>query len=115
VYDQVPFESEIERAFVEGLEKRDDVRLYLKLPAWFVVDTPIGTYNPDWAIVLEPRDEFGKPTGEQKLYLVRETKATSDLSKLRPDEAAKIRCGQRHFTDALGVNYRVVTDARELG
>jgi type III restriction enzyme len=114
VYDQVPYESEIEKEFVEGLEKRDDVKLYVKLPAWFVVNTPIGTYNPDWAIVLEPRDEFGKPTGEQKLYLVRETKDTTDRSKLRPDERAKVECGERHFRDALGVDYRVVSDANKL-
>ena len=114
VYDHVVFESETEKEFVEGLEKRDDVKMYLKLPAWFTVDTPIGTYNPDWAIVIEPRDEHGKPTGEQMLYLVRETKSTTDLDKLHPDEARKIRCGTRHFQDALGVNYKVVTNARDI-
>ncbi len=114
VYDHVPFESEIEKAFVDGLDQRDDVKLYLKLPGWFTVDTPIGTYNPDWAIVMEPRDEHGQPTGEQLLYLVRETKDTTDLDKLHPDEARKIRCGERHFKGALGVDYKVVTNAREL-
>ena len=55
-----------------------------------MVDTPIGTYNPDGPIVMEPRDEHGQPTGEQLPYLVRETKATTDLDKLHPDEARKI-------------------------
>ena len=114
VYDQIAFESNIEKAFVEGLEQRDDVKIYLKLPAWFTVDTPIGTYNPDWAIVMEPRDEHGQPTGEQLLYLVRETEDTADLDELHPDEARKIRCGERHFKGALGVDYKVVTNAREL-
>jgi type III restriction enzyme len=114
VYDHVIFESEIEKQFVEGLEKRDDVKLYLKLPAWFTVRTPIGEYNPDWAIVMEPRDEHGQPTGEQLLYLVRETKDTTDLDKLRPDEARKIRCGAKHFQDALGVSYKIAKNAREL-
>ena len=114
VYDHVVYESEIEKAFVEGLEHREDVKLYVKLPAWFTVSTPVGEYNPDWAIVMQPRDEFGKPTGEELLYLVRETKDTTDLAKLRLDEARKIRCGERHFRDALGVDYRVVTNARDL-
>jgi len=114
VYDHVIFDSDVERKFVEGLEKRDDVKLYLKLPSFFKIPTPIGEYNPDWAIVLELRDEFGQPTGEEKLYLVRETKGTTNLNELRPDERQKILCGKRHFKDALGVDYKVVTNAEEL-
>jgi type III restriction enzyme len=114
VYDHVVYESEIEKAFVEGLERREDVKLYVKLPGWFTVPTPVGEYNPDWAIVLEPRDEFGKPSGEELLYLVRETKDTTDLNELRLDEARKIRCGERHFRDALSVDYSVVTNVKEL-
>jgi len=109
VYDYVVYESGIEKAFVEGLERREDVKLYVKLPGWFTVPTPVGEYNPDWAIVLEPRDEFGKPTGEELLYLVRETKDTTDLAELRLDEARKIRCGERHFRETLRVDYRSQT------
>ncbi len=114
VYDQVVYESEIEKAFVEGLERREDVKLYVKLPGWFTVPTPVGEYNPDWAIVLEPRDEFGNPTGEELLYLVRETKGSLNPDDWHPDEARKIRCGERHFRDALGVDYQVAKDARDL-
>jgi type III restriction enzyme len=114
IYDHVVYESEIEKAFVEGLEHREDVKLYIKLPGWFTVPTPVGEYNPDWAIVLEPRDEFGEPTGEELLYLVSETKDTTDRSKLRLDETRKIHCGERHFRDALGVNYQVARDAKDL-
>jgi type III restriction enzyme len=114
LYDAVVFESEVEREFVLGLEQRADVVLYVKLPGWFTVPTPIGEYNPDWAIILEPRDEHGQPTGEQLLYLVRETKSTAELSKLRPDEAKKIHCGERHFDGALGVSYSVVSTADQL-
>ena len=114
VYDYVEFDSDIEKQFVEGLEKRDDVKLYLKLPDWFTVDTPIGTYNPDWAIVMEERDAQGEPTGQQLLYLVRETKSTTNLNELRPDERRKIHCGEQHFKKALGVDYKVVTTARDL-
>jgi type III restriction enzyme len=114
VYDHVVYDSEPEREFVKGLESRDDVKLYLKLPSWFTVPTPVGEYNPDWAIVMEPRDSHGDPTGEDLLYLVRETKSTTDMNKLHPDEARKIKCGERHFVGALGVPYKVVTKASEL-
>jgi type III restriction enzyme len=114
VYDQVVYDSEIERQFMEGLEKMDDVKLYLKLPGWFTVDTPVGTYNPDWAIVMEDRDQFGEPTGKPLLYLVRETKPENWKTSLRPEERSKIQCGERHFQGALGVNYKVVTRPSEL-
>ena len=112
VYDYVGCDSDIERQFVEGLERRDDVKLYLKLPGWFKVPTPVGDYNPDWAIVMEERDEYGDPI--DKLYLVRETKGTTQLADLRPGERRKILCGERHFEDALGVDYKVVTSVNEL-
>ena len=112
VYDRVIFESKNERDFVEGLNNRDDVKLYIKLPAFFTVPTPIGTYNPDWAIVKEARNEFGDPMKE--LYLVRETKSTTILDELRPDERRKVICGKRHFKDALGVDYDIVTSADEV-
>jgi type III restriction enzyme len=114
VYDHVVWDSEVERRFAEELDRRDDVRLFLKLPSWFTVPTPIGEYNPDWAIVMEERDEHGEPTGRPLLYLVRETKDTTDRSRLRPDERRKIECGERHFRGALGVDYEVVTSAGEL-
>jgi len=114
VYDHVVWDSEVERRFAEELDRRDDVKLFLKLPAWFTVPTPIGEYNPDWAIVMEERDEHGEPTGRPLLYLVRETKDTADRSKLRPDERRKIECGEQHFREALGVDYEVVTRAGDL-
>ena len=114
IYDNVVFDSKVEREFVEGLEKLDAVKLYVKLPAFFKVPTPIGSYNPDWAIVIEPRDHHGEPTGEQMLYLVRETKGSTHPNDLRPDEVRKIRCGIRHFKDVLGVDYKVVTKADRL-
>jgi type III restriction enzyme len=114
VYDHVIYDSDVERDFAKDLEHRDDVKLYLKLPSWFTVPTPVGEYNPDWAIVMEPRDAHGQPTGEELLYLVRETKSTADMSKLHIDEARKIKCGEKHFIGALGVSYKVVTKANEL-
>lgn len=103
VYDHVIFQSEIEEKFVRGLEDDDRVQLYLKLPSWFQVDTPVGGYNPDWAIVWEDRDQHGSPTGKT-LYLVRETKDLDHPESLRLNEKRKVRCGQHHFKDALRLN-----------
>jgi hypothetical protein len=64
--------------------------------------------NPDWAIVM---DMGG---GQDRLYLVRETKGSTNPDKLRPDERRKIECGKKHFTDTLGVQYGVVTSVAEL-
>lgn len=114
IYDHVVYESDtVEREFVLGLEHRDDVKLYVKLPRWFTIPTPVGEYNPDWAIVLEGRDEHGDKT-EDMLYLVRETKSTRNLDDLRPDERRKIQSGKRHFKDALDVDFEVVTNTKEL-
>jgi type III restriction enzyme len=114
VYDHVIFQSEIEEKFVAGLEHDKRVKVYLKLPAWFTVPTPIGEYNPDWAIVMEDRDAHGKRKGKERLYLVRETKDTSRPDSMRLNEQRKIDCGKRHFIDTLKVDYRVVKSAAEL-
>jgi type III restriction enzyme len=114
LYDHVAWQSDIERQFAEDLERRDDVKYYVKLPRWFTVDTPLGTYNPDWAIVLEDRDEHGQPTGKPVLCLVRETKDANWQTNLRPDEKRSIACGERHFRDALAVDYKVVSSIAQL-
>lgn len=114
LYDQVCYDSEVEKEFINGLDSRDDVRLFIKLPHWFTVPTPVGEYNPDWAIVLEDRDVYGNTGNRPLLYLVRETKDTTDIEKLRPDEKRKVICGKKHFSDALEVDYKVVTDIKEL-
>ena len=103
--DYVEFDSELERKFAEELDQRDDIKFFVKLPDWFRVKTPLGDYNPDWAIVKE---------NDRKVYLVRETKGTTDLQELRPDERRKIKCGERHFKDCLKVDYKVVTSASDI-
>jgi type III restriction enzyme len=104
IYDFVTYDSEVERAFAKKLNDREDIRLFVKLPSWFVIDTPVGTYNPDWAIV--------KPHSTT-VYMVRETKATKDFRMRRGIENEKLRCGERHF-DALGVSFDVVVTAEEV-
>jgi len=103
-YDYVPFDSEGEREIAEKLDSNDSVRFFCKLPRWFVVPTPLGNYNPDWALVTE---------AESKLYLVRETKSTHDSDKRRSMENHKIECGQAHF-DAIGANFKVATNINEV-
>ncbi len=114
VYDKIEYDSDIEKKFVEGLEKNEQVRMYIKLPSWFKVRTPVGEYNPDWAIVWEQRDEHGHVSGKPLLYLVRETKNTTKISELRPDERRKIVCGRKHFEDALETDYDVVTTTTDM-
>jgi len=104
IYDYISFDSEIEREFAKRLDERDDINLFVKLPSWFLIDTPLGKYNPDWAILKED----GKT-----LYLVRETKGIRGFLKLRTSEAERVRCGQKHF-DALGVSFDVVVTADEV-
>jgi len=104
VYEYVVYDSELEREFARRLDQREDIKLFVKLPGWFEVDTPVGKYNPDWAILKHD---------SQTLYLVRETKGTRDFLKLRTSEADKVRCGQRHF-EALDVPFAVVVSADEV-
>ena len=65
--------------------------MYAKLPSNFKIDTPIGQYNPDWAILIEK-------DGEEKLYFVVETKGTDQIALLKDAEKAKIRCAKKHFS-----------------
>ncbi len=103
-YDYVPFDSEVEREVAEKLDSNENVKFFCKLPRWFVVPTPLGNYNPDWAVVTE---------NDKKLYLVRETKSTHDRDKRRETENRKVDCGRAHFA-ALGVNFEVATNIHEV-
>jgi type III restriction enzyme len=96
VFEDVIYDSGgVERTFAEQLEKNEAVKIYAKLPGWFKVPTPLGTYNPDWAVLVEV-------SGEERLYFVVETKGSMFWDDLRDSEAAKIACGEAHF-EALAV------------
>jgi len=91
VYQHVVYDSAgIEKSFAEDLEANEAVKVYAKLPGWFKVPTPLGTYNPDWAVLVEI-------DGQEKLYFVVETKGSSWWDDLRHREGAKIKCGEKHF------------------
>src|SRR5690606_13187446 len=95
-FDYVVFDSDVERQFAELLDSREDIKLFMKLPAKFKIDTPVGPYNPDWAIIKQE-------DGEDRIYMIRETKSTLDDSRLRPTELAKIKSAKQHF-EAIGID-----------
>lgn len=104
LFDFIEFDSEVEKQFAKDLDNNENVKLFVKLPRWFKIDTPIGPYNPDWAFVTER---------EERLYFVRETKSTLDSEERRSKENQKIKCGKRHF-EALEVDFNVVTKLSEV-
>lgn len=89
-YDHVVYDSDIESGLAQSFEKNDEVKVYAKLPGWFKIDTPLGSYNPDWAVLFEL-------DGQEKLYFVVESKGTVFEDMLRDVEQAKIHCGHEHF------------------
>ncbi|MGP9745924.1 restriction endonuclease [Brachybacterium sp. AOP29-B2-41] len=110
LYDHVDYDSHVERAFASQLENnREHVKLFTKLPRRFRVRTPVGEYSPDWAIVYDE-------DGTQRLYLVRETKATRNLDDLDWDEAMRIRFAHQHFAGAPtgAIDYAHTTDQARL-
>jgi type III restriction enzyme len=94
IYDHVIYDSEVERDFASKFEDNTHVKLYTKLPGWFVIDTPLGKYNPDWAVLIDVE-------GTEKLYFILETKGSILEENLRVGELSKIACGHKHFK-ALG-------------
>ena len=92
IYDYVAVDSEVEREFMQSLEDNADVKFYIKLPGWFKIDTPIGKYNPDWAVAFD---------GDRRIYFVAETKGSDDIhdNHLSSNERSKITAARQHFTE----------------
>ena len=111
VHEQVIYQSDTERTFAEQLEKNEAIKVYAKLPGWFRVPTPLGPYNPDWAVLVEK-------DGAERLYFVVETKSSLFTDDLRDKESAKIECGKAHFKAlAIGDNpahYEVARSVDDL-
>ena len=105
ITDYIEFLSGPEEQFAKDCDTREDVEFYIKLPNWFRIQTPIGDYIPDWALVFK---------GEKKLYFVAETKSNLDPADLRQVENNKIKCGHAHFKEFEGVEYKVVRNVGEL-
>lgn len=103
-YEYVVYDSMVESKLAQEFEKSNNITVYAKLPAWFKIDTPLGTYNPDWAVLW-------KDTNEEKLFFVVETKG--DVLNLRPREEGKIKCGQAHFHE-LGASMVEAQDMKDV-
>ncbi|MDO5500610.1 MAG: restriction endonuclease subunit R, partial [Propionibacteriaceae bacterium] len=111
VYEYVVTDSKVERSFVDKLDVSDEVVVYSKLPRGFSIPTPVGDYNPDWAIAF--RDDTTKI---KHVYFVAETKGSMSTLQLKGVENAKITCARKFFAslDSAAVKYDVVTDYSEL-
>jgi type III restriction enzyme len=104
IHKAIEWDSEVEKRFAQQLDADEDIRLFVKLPRWIKVETPLGSYNPDWAAV---RGSDGR------VYLVAETKGTPDIKALAAKEALPVNRGRRHFEDCLQVGYKVVTNLED--
>jgi len=113
VHEYVVYDSGgTEKTFAEQLDKNEAVKVFAKLPSWFKVPTPLGPYNPDWAVVVEV-------DGQDRVYFVAETKSSLWTGDLRDKEGGKIACGKVHFAElAEGAKnparYEVVRDVEDL-
>ncbi len=108
VYDYVVTDSSIEKDFARKAEMDDNVKFYIKLPDWFKIRTPLGPYNPDWALLYEEDDE-------QHLYFIVETKGDTSFEQLRPHERAKILAGEKHFKAVdTDIKFKRVSDEAEI-
>lgn len=110
IYEEfIPLDSGVESKFAKDCETSDQVKFFFKLPSWFKIPTPIGNYNPDWAVVFED---------DKKIYFIAETKDTGtalvDLTKLSHDEQLKIKCGKAHFDTVEGLEFVVVNKVGQL-
>jgi type III restriction enzyme len=90
LYDHILYDSSNERTFAESVDTSNEVAVYVKLPNGFFISTPVGKYNPDWAIAFHE----GKV---KHIYFVAETKGSMSTMQLRMVEEAKIHCAREHF------------------
>ena len=112
LYDHIVYDSTNERDFATELDVCSEVAVYVKLPNGFYISTPVGKYNPDWAIAFYEGNV-------KHIYFVAETKGTLDTLKLNhitPTEQAKIDCAREHFRTISGdgVVYDVVDSYKSL-
>jgi type III restriction enzyme len=88
LYEYVPYDSQVERNFARDIDEHSEVRYFTKLPRWFEIETPVGRYRPDWAIIK---------TNGDVVYFVRETKSDTDPRTKRDSERSKFLSGIAHF------------------
>jgi type III restriction enzyme len=109
LYDYLIYDSDNERKFAEQMEVGREIAVYVKLPIGFYINTPVGKYNPDWAIAFTE--------GSVKhIYFIAETKGTMSTLQLRKAESLKIECARKHFAEisSASVKYDVVDNYQML-
>lgn len=109
LYDHIVYDSENEHDFAKKLDSDANVAVYIKLPSAFYISTPVGSYNPDWAIAFYEGNV-------KHIYFVAETKGSMSSLQLREIESAKIHCAREHFKAISGDNvvYEVVDSYEKL-
>jgi type III restriction enzyme len=113
IYDYAVVDSKVERDFVNDLDTNEDIIVYSKLPKGFLIPTPVGDYNPDWAVA------FRQDT-VQHIYFVAETKGSQPSLKFRELEREKIKCARKFFEEMANtvpndhVKYDVVSNFSDL-
>jgi type III restriction enzyme len=107
LFDVLRYDSQVEFDFLRDALTLNKVKLIAKLPSWFKVNTPLGKYNPDWALLIDK-------DGTDNIYFIAETKAANFATNGREVEKAKTECGKLHFIDALQVDYKVGSDIKAL-
>lgn len=109
IYDFVKVDSKIEQNFMKELEQEESVIVYAKLPLGFKIKTPVGNYNPDWALVID-KDKI------RHVYFIAETKGSTLVDALRATERAKIECARKHFAAISNneIQYDVVDTYEKL-
>lgn len=108
IYDAVICESDPEKRFAVQLDNDERIKMFIKLPDWFKIETPIGGYTPDWAILTTKGNN-----AQERLYFVIETKSTTDQRGLRVSENEKIHCAKKHFR-VVQVQYKNVAEYSEF-
>ncbi len=108
IYRYVKTDSKVERAFAQDLES-GEVSIYAKLPSWFKIPTPVGNYNPDWAIVFDKKDV-------KYVYFIAETKWSMSTMQLKKSENLKIEYARKHFASLwhVDIKYDVITTYEDL-
>lgn len=107
LYNYIKVDSQVESNFAKDCELDENVKFFFKLPSGFKIPTPLGSYNPDWAVLFQQ---------DKKIYFVSETKGTKILSQLRQSEINKIKCGFKHFENFKkdGVIYTLAETQSDL-
>ena len=107
-YDYVIYDSIVELNMAKRLESSENVKVFAKLPSWFKIETPLGAYNPDWALVWDDGED-------QKLYFIVETKGGLFDDAITQTERKKIDCGRKHFAALeTGVEFRTTDTFEKL-